>query len=238
MTEAQLSGKRTTEEAVCAVEQPDFTETWHPYAHSVVVDVLSKAMLHEGLVTVKREYSLSEDRTNMFGVWEVKGTETEEVRLAIGFRNSTSKQMAWAIGVGERVFVCSNLIFRAKFIEMHKHTAGLSEEVMVNMARKAIYQIVNTGFEELKVWHEELKGYSLTEEHSSMFMVRALRRRIIRPAKFKKFIELYDSTSYSATLHGLHGAMTEMVRDDKLYINERRNRDISRFIDESKTLLK
>jgi len=233
MTEAKLSGRRVSEAAVRAIEQPEFTETWHPYAHKVVLNVLARAFLKEGLSIVRKEYSLSKDGSNMFGVWEIEGLEDKEVRLAAGFRNSISKQLSWAIGVGERVFVCDNLVFKAQFIEFRKHTAGLSEKIMVQMAQKAIHQIVTIQFTELKAWHTSLKEYSLTEERYSVLVVKALKQGLIRPSKFYKFVELYESERYSASLHGLHGAMTELIRDDRLFQNERRNRQIAGFIDEA-----
>ena len=233
MTKATLLGTRAREGEVRAVKQPKFTKTWHPWAHGTTLNVLAEAIEKEGLKPIQKEYSLSNNGDNMFGVWEIQGMETKEVRLAIGFRSSISKQLAWAVGVGERVFVCSNLIFKAQFIELRRHTAGLDESVMITMAQRAIHQIVTKEFDEIKAWHENLKGISLEERRCSVLIVRALKRKIIRPSQFDQFIELYESKRYSKTLHGLHGAMTEVVRDERLFRVERRTRQIAEFIDEA-----
>lgn len=238
MTEATLSGTRVSEKEVRAVPQPEFTETWHPFAHKIVLDVLARAFRKEGFDIARKEYSLSNDGSNMFGVWEVEGVETKDVRLAAGFRNSISKQLSWAVGVGERVFVCDNLIFKARFIEFHKHTQGLTQQIMVAMAQSAIRQIVTTQFDELKTWHKSLKEYELDERQSSVLIVRALKRKIIRSSRFDEFIGLYESERYERTLYGLHGAMTELVRDERLFRTERRSRQIAEFIDESAKRLK
>jgi len=234
MTAGKLTGRRVSEEVVRSIEQPDFTKSWHPYSHRIVLDVLEAAVEQEDLIVGEKKYSLSGNGSNMFGVWNILNIKTEEVRLVIGFRNSVSKQLSWAIGGGLDVFVCENLIFRAKFTEFRRHTASFSDEAMIVMARRIIRRVVQRDFTELVNWQNDLKQYPLTEAQSSVLMMRALKEDTVPTQKLYQLIHLYEkSERYTQTLHGFHGAFTEIAKEDSFFTNEWRNQRIAKLIDKA-----
>ena len=236
MVKASLSGTRAKEQEVRAVAQPKFTNTWHPWAHGKVLDVLGNVCKAENLKVARKEYSLSRSGANMFGVWEIDGMQTGETRFAAGFRSSTIKEFALAFTTGARVFVCDNLMFQGTFIEIHKHFATLTIETMTNMVRKVFTQTLS-GYREFSQWHEGLKKVKLSEPQSASLIVKAMKSGVLGVMKFEQFCELYESERYASTLHGFHGAMTELIRDNNLVQTQVKHKQISKFITDAYIIL-
>lgn len=227
---AHADTARVSEGIVRAEPRPEFTPTWHPYSHAEILDVMEKACQKRKIEIVRKEYSIRKN-SKMFGVWEVNIGHSD-FNFAIGIRNSIDKSHSVGLCAGERVFVCDNLLFRGDFILFRKHTSRLDFEELTLIADETL-EAVYFKFEELVEWHESLRKLSLSREQASLLIVAAMRKEIIPPSKFSKFYDLYfgSESKYSKTLHGFHGATTELMRENNLLTIQSKNDQLCRFID-------
>lgn len=224
---------RVPEAAVRAEERPAFTSSWHPYSHADVLDAVGMAVKGAGFKIERAEYSMVPG-DKMFAVWEIDKAD-DETRFAIGIRNSIAKSMAVGICAGHRVFVCDNMVFSAEFVLFRKHTGMLDIDELGIMARSAVATVIPQ-WERIKGWHDRMKQIELPVRDESFVTVAAMRRGIIRTTEFADFQRLYHGdengwTKYTPTLHGWHGAVTEVMNAGPLHINAGRQVALNSFID-------
>lgn len=230
---AHRGTNRVTEDEVREEPCPPFTSTWHPYSHAAVLDAMGSAVADAGFTIERREYSMS-PMDKMFAVWEINKAN-EELRFAIGIRNSIAKSMAVGLCAGERVFVCDNMVFSSEFILFRKHTGWLDEDELILMAREAVAAVI-PNWSRIQAWHERMKSIELDIRTESMITVAAMRKGIISPAHFADWNDLYHGrgdvlAKYTPTLHGWHGATTELLNGLALYRNAARQTQLNAFID-------
>lgn len=232
---AHAGTNRVTELEVRAVPRPAFTDSWHPYSHGEVLDAVGSAVSGAGFKVERAEYSLTKGdiADKMFAVWELDRAD-DETRFAIGIRNSVNKTMAVGLCAGQRVFVCDNMVFSSSFVLFRKHTGSLDTDELFIMARSAVATVIPQ-WEWLKAWHDRMKAIELNIREESVITVAAMRRGILRPVDFTDFQRLYHGddtgfTKYTPTLHGWHGAVTELMNGNPLYVNAARQKALNDFI--------
>lgn len=226
-------------EAVVRKEpRPDFTDTWRPYSHAEVIDAVDGACHTLGWNVVRKTYSIAKG-SKMFSVWDLdrmgsKVVKGEEQTLSIGIRNSIDKSLSVGICAGIRVFVCDNLVFRGDFVLFRKHTSGLEAEELPLMAEESL-NALSIRFARVQTWHENLKMFDLTDRQASALAVAAMSRKsdpVLPPSKFLRFFDLYfTGDRYTRTLHGFHGAITEMYQETHLVDYMIRTRRLNHFLD-------
>jgi len=221
---------RVEESVVRAEPKPTFTKTWRPYSHAEVLDAVGEACRKMKLGIVRKEYSIRKN-SQMFAVWEIDRGE-EEFNFGIGIVNSIDKTCSIRLCAGERVFICDNFVFRGEFVLHRKHTGGLEIDEIIKLAHKALEALMQS-LNELRQWHEEMKSVGLTAAQASLLTVAAMAKSLIPPSKFLKFYELYlgYETKYSQTLHGWHGAVTELMNSNSLLTISQKQKKLNRFID-------
>lgn len=219
------------EAAVLAVPQPQFTASWRPYSHKAIIEALEIAVANMGLKIRERRYSMRQDGAKMFGVWIIRGANSE-FQFAIGLRNSLNKAFSVGICAGKRVTVCDNLIMSAEFVVFRKHTARFNEDELYFVANRAVESMLPR-FDELEKWHNKLHETELKPSQAALLTISAVRRGFIPAAKLDDFNSLYYDPrgKYTPTLHGWHGAATEVMRDLNLFLVQDRNAQLNNFID-------
>jgi hypothetical protein len=225
------SSTRVPEAIVRAAPEPAFTKTWRPYSHGAVLDCLAAATKEMKFDVVRKDYSITKNQARMFGVWEIGNKADDELSFAIGFRNSIDKHFAVGLCAGERVFVCDNLIFDSEFILFRKHSGQLSRDELQLTAIEAMKTVTNR-FELLKNWHGKLKEVGIDHKEAALLTVAAMRKELIPPSNYPKFHDLFfdKSTKYTPTLHGWHGAVTELYKDQSLLTVQYKNAELNKFI--------
>ena len=202
------------EQQVMAIRPPEFTNTWHPIAHSTLITALNTAIGQEGIEILNKRYSLNTSGSKMFGVWELSDSENHGVSGMLGFRNSTDKSFALGLCAGSVVFVCDNLAFSGEFMEFRRHTSGLSEEYLqtqfANIFPKMLCKI-NTFME----WHNGLKKHNVTDEDFKCLTYDFMTSKILVPSKFSSFLDAYEKEG-PGNLFSVHGAVTRMLRENPL----------------------
>jgi len=225
------STTRVSEAVIRSAPEPEFTETWRPYSHGAVLDCLAAATKEMKFDVVRKDYSITKSLTRMFGVWEIGNKSDDELGFAIGFRNSIDKHFAVGLCAGERVYVCDNLIFDSEFVLFRKHTGQLERDELQLIAIEAMKTVTNR-FELLRNWHSKLKKIGLEHKEAALLTIAAMRKELIPPSNYPKFHELYfgKETKYTPTLHGWHGAVTELYKDQSLLTVQYKNAELNKFI--------
>lgn len=218
--------QQISREQVFAIESPEFTKTWHPVSHKVVVEAIEHSLKAQGIGICKEIYSFRDKAgKNLFGTW-VLDVEKDGKNIQIGFRNSLSKHFAIGICAGVYVFVCSNMCFKGDFIEFRRHTSGVDIEEVRIVASRSITQAIHEGHQAIE-WQNGLKTSPLNDTQLKCITYDAMDRGILPPANFRQFTQAHEeeiSLSNESTLYEFHGAITRMVRSLNLFTLDSRSR--------------
>jgi len=226
---------RVTEDAVRAEKAPDFTATWRPYAHADVLDAMALAVRDSGMEIVSREYSLRPE-SRMMAAWEVR-SEKRGFNFGISILNAIDKSAAVVLSVFERIFVCSNWCFRMDQarVMFRRHSGRLEMAELNFMARGALKSLIPY-FESLKKWHEGMRLLRMTTAQAALVTFAAMKRKVIPPAKFDGFFDLYagDNSKYKDdrnTMWAWHAAATELMNGNNLMTIASDQNRLNYFID-------
>jgi len=235
--------ERVSEQVVRAEPQPVFTESWHPFSHAVVLDAVAAACKKFNLTVERKEYSIRKN-SKMFASWEVRSrsevlvAQKRDFTLAIGIRNSIDKTHSVGLCAGERITVCDNLMFSGDFVIFRKHTGRLEIEEIQFFAEEALDTLLPK-MNQFHKWHEKLKATKITYDQASLLTVAAMKQDLIPSSKFPQFYDLFyvKESRYATTLHGWHGAATEIMRENSLLTIQWKNERLNKFIDYQVPLL-
>lgn len=230
---------RVEEMDVMLVPEPRFTRSWHPIGHRRLVETMTRVVDREGLRVTDKHYSLSTYGDQMFAEWVLEGTGN--LRHMIGFRNSINKAFAIGVVAGLYIMVCSNMVMKGDFIEFRKHTSGLDDLELLDLANRTIGQVTER-FARLEAWHETLREIPLMPQHSNWLTLSAMRQGALPPSKFGEFDTLFFQPggtyfSHEPTLALFHGALTDIMHTDSLFNISRKNSMLSDLVDDFKTLV-
>ena len=222
---------RVSKTGVLKVKAPPFTDSWHPYSHRDVVDVMDKAVKKElGLQVNKEQYSLSNNENKMVGVWTIQDERkrktksntiiTPDTRIrglqpTIIFQNSIDKSRSFALNVGVDDPVCTNLDMRADFLEFRKHTGRLDKEELLSIALRGAGKVVMK-FKKALQFHRALDNTRITNEQAESVAYQLVTKGIVSQAKIMPFHNSLfgEDASYNPNkLFGVHSAATETMRD-------------------------
>jgi len=233
---------RVSEHEVRAEPRPEFTSTWHPFSHAEILDAVGKACKDLELKIVRKEYSIRKE-SKMFASWEISAVEgiranMKEMNFSIGIRNSIDKTHSVGFCAGKRVFVCDNLVFSGDFVIFRKHTGQLELGEITILAKESLEALIPK-FKSLNVWHNKLKRIRLTDEQASLLACAAMRKELVPASKYPQFHSLYfdKDSKYTRTLHGFHGACTELMMSNSLLTIQWKNEQFNRFLDYEVPLL-
>ena len=220
------SEKYNTESEVLAVREPAFTKSWHPMSHGKVIEAAHNALHLDGIEVKKKEYSLSQNGLNMFGVWQLDYMSDNKKTLSIGIRNSMQKHFAVGVCAGNNIMVCDNMSFDGEFIEFRKHTSGLSMEELFDLMIRAMVAM-KVKMRDFNIWFENLAMVQLQEDQFKILTFEAMKRSILSPGKFNEFIGHYEEemivNDSPGTLLDFHGANTRSMRNTSLFTTQQKN---------------
>jgi hypothetical protein len=205
-----------SEQEVFAVPEPQWTNSWHPTAHSTIISALQKAVSELGLEIPNKTYSLNSSGTKMFGVWYLHAANDIQITSVLGIRNSIDKSLAFGLCYGTHVFVCDNMAFSGDFVEFKRHTKSLTSEYLLQKFSEILPGVLNKADQFLN-WHLDLKKYEISRSDFRLLTFNAMDGNILMPSKFSSFIEAYREEN-DATLFGFYGAVTRILRGKSLDI--------------------
>lgn len=211
--------KRVGEEAVRAIAEPLFTQTWHPVGHWRVIEALGEACADLGADVLKKSYSLNESGTQMFGSWTLE-IGRADVGWAVGFRNAIDKSRALGICGGNEVFVCDNLAFSAKWIAFRKHTGGLTQDVLETLTKEAMSDGLNEA-DKLIAQQDKWKELYVNKDERKLLTYEAMQNKIVNPSDFwnlqKAHEEEVELTHGFPSLYAFSGSISRLYRHESLF---------------------
>jgi hypothetical protein len=215
----EKTATRVLEPEVLAIQEPQFTDTWHPVGHNRVINALGAACKVAGIGIQNRDYSMSPNGARLFGAWSLDiGNGSGSFML--GFRNSLDKSMVLGVCAGKIITVCSNMMFSGEFITFHKHTSGLDDDRLITIADSALTGAVDK-MEKLDMWHKELRDWTVSPQNFKLLTYDAMTKGAFSPKNLNSFLDCYKEERAlkhgASDLYTWHGAATRLMRNWNLF---------------------
>jgi len=219
---------------VLAIPSPEFTESWHPVSHGQVIQTLDNVLEDLGIPVINEHYTVINLGKRLFGSYTLD-VANNGMRYELGFRNAIDKSMALGFVAGTNVMVCSNMCFSGEFIEVRKHTSGLTDDVLFALVRMAANGAIEK-IAEVKTWHLGLLNHPVSVPNFKELTYDFMAAGVFPPAQFQSFLscadeELVASQSKAHTLYSVHGGATRMMRTAGLHKIQRCSRALNGVID-------
>lgn len=227
MSSVLLGKNRVSEAEVMAVPEVDWTDTFHPIHHKLVISALRHSLDALGLEVAKAEYVVASEGRKMFSVWDLNNG-TSELCWSLGIRNSMDKSLAFSITCGSRVFVCSNLAFSGEYVTFRRHTRGLDIDELEFIAFRTMKRMIPK-LQAFQNWHESLKEHSLSEADFRILLVEILAQNVVPASKFPALYDLYTKV-YGGTIFGLHESVTDVLRESNLLYLPKKSEILNQII--------
>jgi hypothetical protein len=170
----------------------------------------------------------------MFGVWHLVHGLTQERGLSLGFRNSMDKSMVVGIVSGTKVFVCDNLAFSGDYLTFHKHTSGLTDKRLYDMAQTAVEGAVPKMIE-FDGWQKALKEVTVSQEDRKLLTYDAMTEKVFAPGQFFNFQDaLHEELRLiqyaQMSLWAFYGGVTRLMRGQSLFQVADRSKKLNQLI--------
>ena len=140
----QCGAQRCSLEQLLTIPEPQQTKTYTPLNHyDFAVNVLTIASdLLKDYRFDGDGYALSSDGQKMFGVltYRKESAGQDDLKVAIGLRNSYDRSMSAGLVIGSSVIVCDNLIFAGDIKIMRKHQGESMHDDLHDQIVTAIYK--------------------------------------------------------------------------------------------------
>ena len=234
---AHCDTTRVPYEIVKAVPTPPRTKTWGAIGHGDFIELLRDATTGRYDI-VKEEYSMSKNGGKMFGTF-LLDAGTPDGRRMVGFRNSIDKSLAAGLTAGRRVTVCDNLVFDGEFVDYQKHVGRLTLQVLKAAAEIAV-ESLEKRFNVFETWHDSLHTFKLAPRDAKLLTFRAMEQGVLPGGSFPKFHDLFfekenveNRAEYDDTLHGFHGAITQLWNSNSLVTTGPRHTGLVKLIREA-----
>ena len=206
-----------TRNEVMAIEAPAFTKSWHPMSHGSVVQAMDTILEAEKIGVIKERYDVTKDGANLFASWALD--IGMDMKINLGFRNSTDKSFALGVCSGTFTIVCSNMCFNGDFVEFRKHTSGLEYDEVLEIGARSLKTVVGNGQKQIE-WQNGLANYPVSPSRFKMLTYDAMVDGILPPSNFAGFIDSYNEEVElfkRESLYEFHGAVTRLSRTSSLF---------------------
>jgi len=170
----QCGSQRCSLEQLLTIPEPKKTRTYTPLNHyDFAVNILTIASdLLKGYRFDGDSYALSSDGQNMFGVItyrKINPRPDEELKLAIGLRNSHKKSFSASVIIGSSVLVCDNLCFSGDIKVMRRHQGEDMHEDLHDQIVTAIYKSQHN-FHQISQDVQAMKERSMNQKEKYAFI--------------------------------------------------------------------
>ncbi|WP_020403851.1 DUF932 domain-containing protein [Gracilimonas tropica] len=170
----QCGSRRCSLEQLLTIPEPEKTKSYTPLNHyDFAVNILTIASdLLKGYRFDRDSYALSSDGQKMFGVItfrKINPGPDEELKVAIGLRNSYNKTMSAGLVIGSTVLVCDNLVFSGDIKVMRKHQGEDMHEDLHDQIVTAIYKSQHN-FHQISEDVQAMKNRTMTQKQKYEFI--------------------------------------------------------------------
>lgn len=167
---------------------------WFPLSHSLVYRRVKETLDGAGYKVAHEQLAVHKGGNQFFGIMELKTPVSDGIALAVGVRNSTNKTFPISFCAGQRVFVCSNLAFRAELLVRRKHSRfgerRFSQDIASAVAGLASFK------EEESRRIEVMKATAINDTVAESLTVRAWERGILSVRVLADVLAEWRTPSY------------------------------------------
>jgi hypothetical protein len=197
---------------------PEPTHSYQPISHfdlSRSIRTISQDVLASYELATE-SYEVAQNDHQLFSVLSFSHKETD-MRLAVGFRNSTNRSLSVGVCIGSQIVVCSNLMFSAHgggIVVMRKHSKNLLvglEDLTISTLFKAQYT-----FNQLIKDASLMKAITLTDDQAFQHLGRLYGHGVLSPRQMPVALEQWINPVHEEfrprTLFSLYQAVTESLK--------------------------
>ena len=205
-------GKFVDRNEIAKVPTPDATESWHPVAHSEVIDAVTEVVKAHDWQILDEQYGLAREGQRMFGVMRINRSSSPDWSRCIGIRNSHDRTLAVGLTAGISVMVCSNLAFGGGMLLKRRHTSRIE---LSGLVVRAIDELEDE-FLTLENVAEDLKIQYVSDDQARAAIVKAAEVRAINSCDivpvFREFKKPCHEEFEAPTRWSLLNAFTETAK--------------------------
>ena len=137
--------KSCSEEQLRSVTLPNRTTTYTPVPNSLIFDVLHEKLNDYGLHVKQSDLTMSPNGKRFIGLYDIESFDSE-LGYRIGFKNSYDGSMAFGMGIGSVVWLCSNGMVHGEIAEKKIHRGN---------ADKDVQEMIKISLEQYQKQHDE-----------------------------------------------------------------------------------
>lgn len=134
-----------TEEELRSVKLPNRTVSYTPVPNELIFDILHDKLNESGLHVKQSDLTMSPNGKRFIGLYDIE-SEDLELGYRIGFKNSYDGTMAFGMGVGSVVWLCSNGMVHGEITNRRIHRGN---------ADKDVEEMIKISLEEYQQRHDE-----------------------------------------------------------------------------------
>lgn len=185
-----------THDMLRSVEVPNRTASYTPVPNSLIFDILEES-LNDMRFNIKQvDLTMSNNGKRFIGLYDIESHDSE-LGHRIGFKNSYDGSMAFGMGIGSVVWLCSNGMIHGDITEKRIHRGNADKDVQ-EIIKIGLDRYLEEHNENLKV-KEQLKEIYCTNEEVFKIMGKICYKGIMNGnelTRFKKEInesKLFDN---------------------------------------------
>lgn len=183
-----------TLEKIRRIKTPEPTSTWAPIPHFQFIELVRQGIDHYGVDIVKETFTTSKGGDRLFGIFDIK--HDKETMLQVGFRNSHDKSLPAQLVLGNKVMVCSNMMFFGENKVSRKHTLNMETELPL-LIQRSVGHLLENKTKQLDGRMTAYKSAKLsTDAMSNHLAVTCAKAGVYNPAKILRVLEEFEKPSY------------------------------------------
>lgn len=134
-----------TEEMLRSVELPTRTVSYTPVPNDLIFDILHEQLNKYDLHVKQSDLTMSPNGNRFIGLFDIESNDLE-LGYRVGFKNSYDGSMAFGMGVGSVVWLCSNGMVHGEISNKKIHRGNADKEVE---------EMIKISLEEYQQKHDE-----------------------------------------------------------------------------------
>jgi hypothetical protein len=197
------------------------------------VRTIEEALGYRQIGVVSESFAVDKTGNKLFGVMNLEA-QNDDVRFAVGFRNSHDKSMRLALTSGMNVFICSNMAFSGDFTPvLAKHTKNFELIPAIAVGIDQIQRNFAPMTKQIEAW----KAAQISDETAKLVIYRAFIEAQLDVAKHldRRVHELYFEPIYpefaARTLWSLSNAFTSAFKELDPQAQFRATASLAGFLD-------
>jgi len=176
---------------------PPSTRTWQPIPHTMLLDQACKWLNRCGYEVHNECHTLTNGGQRYFGVLDVTTDQDHsDFNVVCGVRNANDKRFAAGIVLGNRVLVCSNLMFEGEISLSRKHTRFIHRDLsmLVHDAVRGLSDLRSRQDDRI----ERYRATRLSNRKVHDLLVRSLDHKVIPASWIPHVLDKWRHPSHEA----------------------------------------